>query len=111
MKIKDIVLEEKKKNLENKENIKNFLDEVATIKEYLEKKQMDLYVHLKKWDFQKNGTIKYRNLKDSISVKFYDFEANVRNLILNFAAKVLNDLFLIIRLPPEFLPVSGLSVK
>lgn len=81
--------EEKKKKIENRENIKNIIvfDETSQIKEYLVKKKMDLRDHLRKWDFLKNGTIKYINFKDCISVKFFDFDPNIRKLLLDMCLK------------------------
>ncbi len=91
MKLKEIIAEEKKKKIDYMENNQLFLDEAAFIKEYLDKKGMDLYEHLKKWDFQKNGTIKYRNFKDSISEKFFNFDRTVRNKLLEFCLKYIED--------------------
>ncbi len=93
LKLRDLKYDFKKKKYENKELNKIFLDEATYIKEYIEKKGLDLYEHLKKWDFQENGTIKFRNLKDSISVKFFDFDPDVRDKLLEFSLKYTIDEF------------------
>ncbi len=94
MKLKEILSEEKKKKIEHKDN-QLFLDEAAFIKEYLERTGLDLYEHLEKWDFQKNGTIKYRNFKDSISEKFFNFDRAVRDKLLEFCLKYIQDEYVV----------------
>ena len=91
MKLKEIIAEEKKKKIEQKDNNHLFFDEAAYIKECLDRKGMDLYEHLKKWDFQNNGTIKFRNFKDSISEKFFNFDRAVRDKLLGFCLKYIQD--------------------
>jgi len=44
-----------------------------------------MYEHLKVWDFEKNNTIKYKHLKDALSVKFFKFNPQFKQLMLDFA--------------------------
>jgi hypothetical protein len=39
------------------------------------------------WDFNKNHKIKYKHLKDALSVKFFKFDPVYRNMLINLALK------------------------
>ena len=67
------------------------LNPALRIKEYLDKRQMDLYAHLQRYDFKKDYTIKLRNFKDCISVKFFHFDPMIRDLLIEFCLQYLID--------------------
>ncbi len=83
--ISDLLSKKKDKYLMNI-NAKR-LDECEQIKEYLRENNINLYERLSMWDFKKNNTITYPNLKDALAMKGFEVEKKYQNMILDYSLK------------------------
>ena len=63
------------------------IDECEQIKEYLRENNINLYERLSMWDFKKNNTITYLNLKDALAMKGFEIEKKYQNMILDYSLK------------------------
>ena len=57
------------------------------IKKYLNEHHLNLYQCLSMWDFKKNNTITYLNLKDALKVGGFGIDKDIQNAILEYSLK------------------------
>ena len=80
------LLDKKKSKYERNINAKR-IDECEQIKMYLSDNNINLYERLSMWDFKKNNTITYLNLKDALAMKGFEIEKKYQNMILDYSLK------------------------
>lgn len=80
-----------KSNINTSTNSKYVISHISAsvlkLKDYLIKNMISLYDHFKLWDFQHNGQIKLKHLKDSMSLKFFNFTEEMRDAVIRLAYK------------------------
>ena len=64
-----------------------FIDQREMIKKYLNENHLNLYQYLSMWDFKKNNTITYLNLKDALKVGGFGINKNIQKAILDYSLK------------------------
>ena len=64
---------------------------ILKLKDYLKINQIVLYEHFKLWDFLNNNTIKLRHLKDSLNVRFFKFDSEIKETIVNLSFRFIDD--------------------
>ena len=64
-----------------------FIDQREIIKKYLNEHHLNLYQYLAMWDFKKNNTITYLNLKDALKVGGFGIDKKIQKSILDYSLK------------------------
>ena len=54
---------------------------------YLSENNINLYERLSMWDFKKNNTITYLNLKDALAMKGFEIEKKYQIMIMDYSLK------------------------
>lgn len=85
------LMEEFKKKKEKISIVAGAYNDFTIIKNYLEQNEFNLYETLKMWDFKNNNTIMYKHLKDALSVRGFQFDPYIRDLLINIALKYVVD--------------------
>ena len=80
------LLDKKKSKYERNINAKR-IDECEQIKMYLSDNNINLYERLSMWDFKKNNTITYPNLKDALAMKGFEIEKKYQIMIMDYSLK------------------------
>ena len=75
------------KDSEEKKITPEFIDQREMIKKYLNEHHLNLYQCLSMWDFKKNNTITYLNLKDALKVGGFGIDKDIQNAILEYSLK------------------------
>ena len=75
------------KDIEDKKITPEFIDKREMIKKYLNEHHLNLYQCLSMWDFKKNNTITYLNLKDALKVGGFGIDKDIQNAILEYSLK------------------------
>jgi hypothetical protein len=81
------MIEEVKKKRDKVSILSGVYTDVSIIKNYLSQNNINLYMLLKNWDFNKNNLIPYRLLKDALLVRGFKIDPYIRDLIMNLALK------------------------
>ena len=64
---------------------------ILKLKLYLKQNQISLYEHFKLWDFNKNNRIKIKHLKDALNVKFFNFDEEIRDTLINLSYRFITE--------------------
>ena len=82
-----ITVNELGKDNEIKKINPEFIDKREMIKKYLNEHHLNLYQCLSMWDFKKNNTITFLNLKDALKVGGFGIDKNIQEAILDYSLK------------------------
>ena len=82
-----ITVNELGKDNEIKKINPEFIDKREMIKKYLNEHHLNLYQCLSMWDFKKNNTITFLNLKDALKVGGFGIDKNIQEAILDYSLR------------------------